>query len=133
MRRLEDWTRRLAEYIEAARGKPFAWGSHDCATFAFDWVRRATGSDPVSELWGTYDSEFGAGRILAPHGGIEGFATARLGERCPAAQAQRGDIVAVATESGPALGVCVGVRAAFVSPQGLAFLPLDKCEGAWRV
>jgi hypothetical protein len=33
---------------------------------------------------------------------------------------------------GPALGICLGARCAFVTPEGLTYLSLQECSKAWR-
>ena len=43
MPRIDHWERHLIAAIEAARDRPFRWGRHDCATFAFDLRRDLTG------------------------------------------------------------------------------------------
>ncbi|WP_407703826.1 DUF6950 family protein [Tabrizicola oligotrophica] len=49
--RSPGWERHLTEAIVAARDRPFRWGRHDCATFAFDLRRAIAGSHDVAALW----------------------------------------------------------------------------------
>lgn len=133
MTRIEGWEARLAEEIEAARGKPFVWGQHDCATWAFDVRRALTGQDAAAAWRGRYSSAKGAVRTLrlvlraASHAEA---ATAILGP--PLAHplsAQRGDIVL----ADDAFGVCAGADCAFLAPEGFAFRPITEIDLAWRV
>jgi hypothetical protein len=131
--RVDGWERLLWQAIEDARNKPFRWGAHDCATFAFDTRLALTGEDAAKAWRGRYRTARGAHMVLrrrlkaASH---EEAATAILG--APLATiwlAQRGDIVL----RGDSFGVCVGAEAAFLSPEGLVFWPLEPADKAWRV
>lgn len=90
----------LAAYLRAAAGKRFCWGgwakrSHDCCTFAWDWVRERTGVDAMADLRGRYrtadeavallrasgcDTLEHAVRIGAARAGLEVTETPRLGD-----------------------------------------------------
>ncbi len=134
MRRFEDWPRRLAAAIEAARGRPFSWGEHDCALFAAGVVRELTGEDLAASFRGRYRSKAEAVAILGARGGLEAVATSALGAPLGTpALAQRGDVVLVQTDEGLALGICCGPHAAVTGPQGLAFAPMPAWLKAWRV
>ena len=133
--RRADWQVRLAVATEAAREIPFSWGSHDCATWAFDLRRDLTGSEDIAALWrGRYRTALGAHRVMKRLGWVSLEAAGRdlLGTPLPSVlHAKRGDLVLGGTN--PAFGVCVGARVAFVAPDGLTFLPLVSCSLAWRV
>jgi hypothetical protein len=126
----EGWEVRLAQAIEAARQRPFVWGQHDCATWAFD-VREALTGAP-RPAW-SYTTEAGGRRWMKRQGwnSFTEAATAILGEPVAPLMAQRGDIVLV--DDPEAFGVCVGAQAAVVAPVGLSFVPLRSCRMAWRV
>jgi len=133
--RVAGWTSLLAARLEAARDKPFVWGQHDCATWAFDLRRDLTGGEDVAALWrGRYRTQMGAVRVLRRLGwhSLEAAGLDLLG--APLANlmlAQRGDMVLGGED--PAFGICIGAQAGFVSPEGLVLLPLDRCHLAWRV
>ena len=133
--RVAGWTSLLAARLEAAREAPFVWGQHDCATWAFDLRRDLTGGEDVAALWrGRYRTQMGAVRVLRRLGwpSLEAAGRDLLGAPLPSPMlAQRGDIVLGGED--PAFGICIGARAAFVSPEGLVLLPLDRCHLAWRV
>lgn len=128
------WELRLHDAIEDARGRPFQWGSHDCATWAFDVAARLTGTESQSRIWlGRYRTAAGAERLKRRLG----WSTRREGGEAllgaPLATpllAQRGDIVLGPDE---AFGICTGADAAFVGPAGLVFVKLAACAAAWRI
>jgi hypothetical protein len=135
-RRRSDWPERLADAVRAARSRPFVWGRHDCALFAFDCVLAMTGEDHLAAFRGRYRSAKGAVRALKRIGGVktlEELVAGILGAPGQAQTAQRGDLVLLDTEIGPALGVCLGARCAFAGPDGLAYAPTVAAREAWRV
>lgn len=133
--RVAHWERILAARLEAAQAEPFAWGTHDCATWAFDLRRELIGGADVASAWrDRYKTALGALRVMRRLGWPELEAMGRdlLGD--PLATpllAQRGDLILGGAD--PAFGVCAGARAAFVSPGGLVQVPLADCHMAWRV
>lgn len=133
MKRFDDWPSRLDAAVEEARKRPFAWGVHDCALFAADMVLAVTGRDLASSWRGGYGSARQALRALRGHGGLAGVATKALGDPVSPAQAMRGDVVMTRTHQWPALGICLGAKAAFTGYEGLVFLPMKDCEQAWHV
>ena len=133
--RRPGWEHRLAEAIEAARDRPFRWGRHDCAIFAFDLRRDIAGGHDVAALWrGRYTTARGAVRMMRRLGwhALEAVGRDLLGEPLPSVHlAQRGDLVLANTGLG--FGVCLGARAAGIAPEGLVFVPLSACRLVWRV
>lgn len=128
-----DRPERLHDYIASRRDTPFAWGRHDCALFAADWVQALTGADPAEGLRGRYRTALGAARLIKREGGLEAIAEARLGERINPRLAQRGDVVLLDGSHGPTLGVCLGVDAAAPGADGLMLVPMRRAQAAWRV
>jgi hypothetical protein len=135
--RFEDWPLRLTAFVEGATHTPFAWGRHDCCLFAADAVAAITGVDPASELRGRYHNPNSAARLSVRRGGFEKMVADLAARHGMAAlrplQAQRGDVMLVDTEAGPALGVCLGGKIACAAPLGLSWLPLTAARRAWRV
>ena len=132
--RLDGWEVRLADAVEAARETPFAWGQHDCATWAFDVRRVLTGEDTAALWRGQFSTGAGWLRWMRRRGwaDIEAGARALLGDPLPSVLlARRGDLVTGGAR--PAMGVCLGADAAFVGRAGLTFLPLAGCTLAWSV
>jgi hypothetical protein len=128
--RVERWPIILAEAIEDARLRPFAWGTHDCATWAFS-VAAALRGQPVPAWVGTYDTKTAAGRRMREAGTtLRKLGTAILGEPLSSPLlAWRGDVVFA---SG-AYGICIGRDIAQVGAEGLVLSPLTVAERAWRV
>lgn len=134
MTRFPDWPRRLDVAIEAARRRPFCYGTVDCALFAADVVLALTGVDLAESFRGRYSSRSEAVALLGARGGLEAVVHEALGEPLPTPLlARRGDVLMVKTPEGPALGICDGIRGQFAGPQGLAARPMSEWEKAWRV
>lgn len=133
--RRPGWERGLAEAIEAARDRPFRWGRHDCATFAFDLRRAIAGGHDVAALWrGRYTTARGAVRVMRRLGwtSLEAAGRDLLGKPLASVHlAQRGDLVLA--DSGLGFGVCLGARAAGIAPSGPVLVPITACTLAWRV
>lgn len=130
--RKEQWPEILADEIEAARGRPFAWGSHDCCAFAARVVQAMTGVDFLANF-APYHDKAGANALLSGHDGVRDFATACLGNPIPPLKAQRGDIVVVDTKDGEALGICNGSHHVCASLRGIEVVPFGEALAAWRV
>lgn len=136
MARVTDWPAQLDAAVEAARRRPFEWGTHDCALWAASVVQALTGVDHAAGLRGRYRSAAGALRLLAKRGGLAVLATRALGAPIDVRHAQRGDLVLACQplDAGmPALGICLDTRAAFTGAAGLVYRDLLECEAAWRV
>jgi hypothetical protein len=130
--RIEGWEVRLAEAVAAAQSRPFAWGVHDCATWAFDVRQALTGLDAAAAWRGRYRTAVGSVRMLRRLGcqTTEDLARSIMGAPLASPRlAQRGDIVLLAG----AVGICLGADCAFLAPEGLTFRPITETELAWRV
>lgn len=132
MGRVEDWPIRLDSLIAEARNRPFAWGAHDCGTFAAEVVNALTGQ--VLPLPKGYRTARGAALAMRRKTGsshMTGAASFFLGD--PLASpllAQRGDVV---MHKEQALGVCVGAQAMCLTETGLVSVNIAECLTAWRV
>lgn len=131
-RRFPDWPRHLNAVISDARVRPFNWRRHNCATFAADCVEVMTG---VSLHERFADMMTSARRAIVHADLLEVHADAILGveRRVPVRLAQRGDVVIVRVAPGLALAVCLGITAAAVGPDGLAFVPMEAAQCAWHI
>jgi hypothetical protein len=93
-----------------------------------------TGIDFAADLRGTYATALEAKRIVDSRGGVMAIASAVCDAQgwpvCPVAKAGRGDVVAIESEHGPALGVCLGADSAFA---GNIYRSTLDCGRAWRV
>lgn len=141
-RRVENWHLSLGQTIQQGLRRPFEWGRFDCCLFALLCNDAVTGGFLYHRFAGTYDSEYGAARVLAPYGGIVEIADAVYSEfgwpRVPVLMAQRGDSVSamIPSDGGEkrrALGIAYGRHAWFAGPQGVIAIPLRDCDTAWRI
>lgn len=71
----------LSAYLDAAMDQPWSWGVMYCCLFGSEWVRLATGRDPLEPYRGTHDSALGARRLIAARGGLVRMIGAEM-ERC---------------------------------------------------
>ncbi|WP_113154788.1 hypothetical protein [Nitratireductor sp. OM-1] len=137
MKRRSFWRPSLADYFSQVQGRPFAWGSFDCALFAAGAVEAMTGVDFAKGYRGAYTTLAGGLRLLRTEGfeTHADFAAAHLTEIHPS-KAQVGDIAAIAVSDAGlfALGVVQGARIIFLRPEGgLGTTDLLQAERAFRV
>ncbi len=138
-RRREDWPERLAAVIAAARGRPFAWGRHDCCLFAAECVAAITGVDPAAGWRGRYASENEALALVRTEGheGVrEAVAAVADQQGWPAiavAAARRGDVAWLARRHRAVVAVVVGARLLAVGTGGLVWFSRAAALGAWRI
>lgn len=129
--RFERWPMLLDEYVAARTREPFAWGTNDCATFAFDWIEACTGE---ALLVVEHDDAASAARAIAAEGGLQAGLAARLGEPLEyVLQAQRGDVGLVDIEGRQSIVVVIGDLAVGPGTDGLAAVPFSTMTQAWRV
>lgn len=134
--RREDWPSRLAAALEAARDKPFAWGSHDCGLFAADCVLAMTDVDPAAAYRGQYADEEGARATMLAlsSGGLRAAWTKALGPAMNNVRmARRGDVALVEINGIEAAGVVVGSRVACATEGGVLMVPAGRIVAAWAV
>ena len=134
--RAHDWPERLADFIDARRGHGFAWGSHDCFTFAADAALMLTGDDPAAAVRGTYATEEEADAIIGPDG-LEAWVAATMAAwgaaECDPVFAQRGDVVFVLVGNQRMCGVTLGTNIAVPGAEKLHFIPTSHALRAWVV
>ena len=134
MTRLDDWKPRLRAYLAAQAETPFAYGEFDCGAFSGGAVAAMTGENPHTKVAGRYKTMAGALRALKRLGHEDhvAYAASVLTEIDPL-YANFGDIAAVLTDEGPALGVVTGPHIEVRSPAGRGVLPLTDAVRAFRV
>jgi hypothetical protein len=135
LRRYPDWQVRLEAFVRERRGKPFAWGSHDCALFAADCVEALTGERLLPNMRG-YSTAKDALLLIEKAGGLRGIACHALGGFIAPKLARPGDLVLLAVEGDhfpEALGVCNGSTALAQGERGVVAVPMAKAVAAWRV
>jgi hypothetical protein len=141
MKRIKGWEKALGEYIERTASVPFAWGAQDCCLWVCDAIGQYTeDADLGAEFRGKYSSAVGAAKVMVAYcgGGVEQLAEKIAAERgiseVAVMKAQRGDVVLVDTERGPALGlVALNGSVLFARDEGLGVMTLKQCRRAWRI
>lgn len=134
--RLDDWRRRLAQWMADCPRQPLAYGRHDCALFAASAVHAMTGHDFAAPYRGRYTTLRGGLRVLRAAGFEDHVALAR---HClpviPAAFAAPGDLAVIPTgDPLPALGVVQGAAVFVLTPEGaIGLVPLTHAIEALRV
>lgn len=127
MSRVSNWEAQLCDYIASKRDEPFAWGVNDCCTFSAGAVEAITGSDPMPEFRGKYDTALGSVRVL------EGKTLAEVLDdkfpELPIGFAQRGDLAMM----DGCVGVVMGDYALFVAEDGLERIKRPFWDKAWKV
>jgi hypothetical protein len=133
--RRDDWPERLAVYVDGKQRAPFAWGKHDCCTFAAGAVHAMTGKHHMAEFRGKYKDEGTAQAALQSIGKGSLYHTLRgkFGNPIKPAMAQRGDLMMADVEGTPALLICLGQVSVGPGPDGLVRLPTLSCNRGWRI
>lgn len=132
--RIPTWRVALHETIEAHRRLPFVWGQHDCALFTADCVRAMTGLDLATGFRGSYSTAAGSVRALK-RAGFDDLVALVAGyfEEILPVMACAGDIAAVGTSDGWALGIVAGEQTLFLGPEGLGALDRLSSTKAFKV
>lgn len=73
----------VAAYVAQSSAQPFVWGQTDCMLWCATLVAARRGDDPAADLRGTYDSAFGARRIVMAAGGLRALSRQRMGPPDP--------------------------------------------------
>ena len=132
--RVHDWDRRLYEALRESLNRPFVWGEHDCATWAFDLRATLQGAASPADLWrGRYRTALGGARILRKLGwdSLEAGGRELMGDPLKDVRlAHRGDLVLSGAPE--AFGVVIGSEVACIGVKGLEFTPLKDARLAWR-
>lgn len=136
MKRNDNWRPALLAYVQSVAAKPFVWGEHDCALFAAGAVEAMTGEDIAAPFRGKYKTLAGGLRMLKKRG-FDNHAdyAASLFEEIHPSSVNVGDIAALDTGSGIALGIVQGDRiyALQDGAAGISTVPLLRAKRAFRV
>ncbi|GLX85048.1 hypothetical protein tloyanaT_13000 [Thalassotalea loyana] len=121
------------QVIQQKLHTPFKWGENDCCLIAADLVNALSGHDPAAPFRGSYDSEIGALKIIAKHGGsVEALLDTYLGEPKPINQAITGDIALMLNEKGQQQAGIVFRSIVYVpGEKGLLQKPLNQSLKIW--
>lgn len=130
--------KQLNDYIRSVADKPFSWGEHDCLIFSNDAFRAFHGFGYADDWLGRYLKN---GKPLLPSEmrvefGEVGFDEAIEKRLDPVNHVPpRGALVATKKVDGwyigYGLGICMGIKAAFISRHGVVYSPLDDVIKAW--
>ena len=126
------WPLALEYAIEGARHRPFDWTAHNCATFAADCLAAITGVRVHHQFAALMATERRA-RAFGPALAHRVDVVLGADRRVAPALAQRGDVLLLALSGYSALGVCSGLSAAAVGPEGLAFVPMEAAQCAGQI
>ena len=102
--RREDWHQKMWHAIEQHREVPFDWATANCCTFAARVWDAMTDGDTVTQVAACHPDELGALRHIRDCGGL-GPALERIYGPTVPGRAQRGDLVLIDTDNGPAAGI----------------------------
>lgn len=135
--RPEDWPDRLVAYLAACRAVPFAWGVHDCATFAAGWVQQLRGIDLLGDLRDAYANEAEYEALLAQRGSLGAIldvvALVHGLAECPPAFARRGDVALMEIGNMQGLGLVDAVGCTLPGPDRLRVVPRSAIVRAWAI
>ena len=122
---------RLEAYLAARRHRQFRIGRYDCALFACQWVRAATGRD--------LRREFGVGRYEGPRQGLEMLRAAGFETPVDLARAALPEVAVLRARPGDlavvdgALGIVGGPVVYLVRAVGWGTVPLTAAGTVFRV
>lgn len=128
------WLPAFEAEIAAAGRRAFAWGEHDCVTFAARCWHARTGTDALAGF--TWGSQAEAEALLAELGGLRAAVVSRLGEPVAPLLAAMGDVVLArdphADDGREVLAVCVGPHLVVPSARGRQVLQLAHGVCCWK-
>jgi hypothetical protein len=129
-------TEDLRAFLLAAPGRPFAWGTCDCALWVCEWIKQRRGVDPGARFRGAYQTARGCRRLLRREGGLLVLATHAFGQALlPIVKDMAAaDVVCVDASFGETLGIAVSDRrVALKSDRGLIVSAAYPVLRAWRI
>lgn len=128
----------LPDYLKSVSDVPFKWGEHDCLIFTNDAWKEMYGYGWADDWLGRYmaNGQPMKRKQLQEEFGFETFTKAvdskltRI-EGIP----PRGSLVTTKRARrwaiGNALGISVGLKGAFLSSNGVVYLPVEEFDKAW--
>lgn len=132
--RAPGWEAALAAYLDATAATRFAWGGHDCITFAACGVVAAGGPNIMGCIARPWNRRR-AMLFVDLLGGVAGCvdALARVAGLVPVGrpQAMRGDLATLSNEGRPAAGIVLGAEVAIVAETGWQLRPRASIATAW--
>jgi hypothetical protein len=135
--------KQLNDYLREVKDKPFRWGEHDCLIFSNNAFAAYHGFGYAEEWFGRYSRDGKPKKTadMRQEFGVE-FFDEMIGSKLTQIShiPPKGAIVATSNTAERhcavrfipyALGISVGTKAAFLSPNGVLYLPLDDVAKAW--
>lgn len=137
--------KQLIEYLREVKDKPFHWGTHDCLIFSNGAFRAYHGFGYAEDWFGRYavDGKPNTTQEMRDEFGVNSF------DEMIDAKLKRISYVPpkgaiVATKHGQrrhramrfipyALGISLGTKAAFLSDDGVLYLPLEDVTSSWII
>ena len=130
--------KRLNNYIRSVRHEPFQWGHHDCLIFSNTAFKLFHGFGYADHLLGRY---MDGKNPLLPSKLKQEFKANSFDDAIVETVQEitysppKGALIATLRAErwavGYSLGICVGIKGAFLSRGGLIYLPMDDIEKAW--
>ena len=133
--RVQGWEKRLADYFELQKDRPFVWGENDCILFSANAVSLILDRDIIGEIaeYGTYDKQL-ALEILQRHGGeISGILDKHFKRKTNHLRAKRGDIATVQDGDTEATGIVYGHHVICKTLTGLKHVSINNIVTLWEV
>lgn len=132
LQRLPDWQTRLVTHLSEVKALRFDPATHHCALFVADCVRAMTGQDPAAGFRGLTLQQ---GLLALRKAGFADHValTAALLEEVPVAFGRAGDVAAIPTPEGPALGLVQGAAIYVLRPTGLGLVSLLSATRMFRM
>lgn len=134
-RKRPTWDADLRAYLNACRRMHFEWGTWDCALCAAGAVEAMTGTDPAANLRGRYTDAATGKQLINQLGYLDhiDMAAALFDTVKNKALAAWGDIAAVPTNAGLALGIVGGPVIFAPRLRGLGTLQLTDAKRVFRI
>ncbi len=132
--RVENWEKKLADYIEENRNKKFDMPNHNCGSFTLEWEKVLTNQTRFPEFYQKFKSVEDFMKILNKYGFKSwiSLCNKRL-TKISTKLAKRGDLVCVRQKNSFCMGICLGQKCAFLGNQKMEFFSLDEVCYAWRL
>jgi hypothetical protein len=128
--RVANWRDELLAVLDAAHGRKFRWGYHDCFQFIARCYAAQTG-DEKRLLFPRYRTRSEAEGILEQFGGARGILTHALGEPVHCSRAGEGDIVLIDMGQGEQPALCRGLNSYAPGMRNLVLRPTLTASAAW--
>lgn len=131
--RVANWQIALLEVFEAAQGRRFRWGQHDCCQFAARCVEAITGEDK-RDMFQRYQTRAEAEAMLTHFGGMRALLTRGFGEPMQnKSLATMGDIVLIDMGMGLQPAVCMGLDSFAPGMRNLQHRKTLMALDAWTI